>query len=286
MSWSSLTKRLFAITLALSTLSRVIAQAESLVQCSTASWTSNDEGEQPCLVAIALGQACTGAAYSLTPLKTNHSGYSGPQTMSESNPCICSTVTYSMIAACAICQSGGFFSWSQWMENCNTKDINAEKFPIAIPPGVTVPAWAYLNVSGTGTFDTNQASQIAVAHNIPDVNGTNVPNFATAQASHHSSNTGAIAGGVVGGVVGLLLIVVGGLILYRKRQRNVKVQRSDIVAGLEEQAAMVQPVSYVVPNVHSTPMRLYEPNLAQSHALGHHLQSYRIQRLYQPPSRT
>jgi hypothetical protein len=81
--------------------------------------TFNQDGESPCdgtfvlcqldsdivlfsLVANALDSVCFPGDDAPDPRKPGEA-YSGPSE-SESNPCLCSSVLYSMLSACAICQ--------------------------------------------------------------------------------------------------------------------------------------------------------------------------------------
>ena len=89
--------------------------------------------------------------------------YLGPNA-SEANPCVCSSVTYSAISACAGCQNRTYIDWLRWSQNCTSIffttfesiHINSmitvhqlcfSRFPEPLPSTVEVPSWAYLNLS-------------------------------------------------------------------------------------------------------------------------------------------
>lgn len=170
-----------------------------------------------------------------------------------------------MVAACALCQAGSYVTWNQWIVNCTKTDVLLQSLTVPIPSGIAVPAWAYLNVSASGTFDSAAASAIAIASpHVPDVTGNQVPTSIvttsttpSSSSSKSKSNTGAIAGGVVGGIVAILLIVLGGLFYCNKRRRLARRRKpSAVVRGLEDQASLAPPMTYIQP----APMKLYDPS--------------------------
>ncbi|KAF8487540.1 hypothetical protein JB92DRAFT_3148510 [Gautieria morchelliformis] len=216
--------RIVAVILAGSRLAvQVAAQAVTTAICTTATWTFNQEDVSPCLVASSLQAACQGGTFTVPALPPGLE-YTGPLA-GFSDPCKCSTVTYTLVAACATCQNGNIDTWTDWKTNCTASDISLSSFPLTIPLGTTVPSWAYLNISTTGIWDATAAN---INHNngAPDSSATGP----TATASNsfptngHSSSggsktpVGAIAGGVAGGVVGLILI--GGLVFFLVRRNK------------------------------------------------------------------
>jgi hypothetical protein len=120
-------------------------------------------------------------AFNVPPLLSGQQ-YTGPL-LGFANLCTCSTVTYSMVAACGFCQGGIWDTcvtsifiqhssallrcrrWTAWKFNCSPANISISscvalsrsravtlnllhlRFPISIPPGTTVPSWAYLDVT-------------------------------------------------------------------------------------------------------------------------------------------
>ncbi|KAF8576241.1 hypothetical protein K439DRAFT_677871 [Ramaria rubella] len=104
----------------------VVGQAMSNVTCTTDLWTFNQLGQSPCLVAAALQVACAGATFNVAPLQPGKE-YSGPSP-GQASPCVCSTVTFSMISACGVCQSGSIASWSAYKANCPASQISISQY--------------------------------------------------------------------------------------------------------------------------------------------------------------
>lgn len=131
-------------------------------------------------------------------------------------------------------------SWSAWQTNCSTDYQSV--WPAAIPPGTSIPAWAYLDVVTPDAFNVTAAQANEAAHP-PESTATAAPTSASASvgfssplptasgsnsalgaggagaptgeptgaptgaaSAHKSSNTGAIVGGVVGGIGGAAII--------------------------------------------------------------------------------
>ena len=140
----------------------------------------NALGQNPCLVAAFLESACGTRTFSLHFLSgestmafylaTNIPAipdvpgdhYLGPNA-TEADPCRCSSVTYSMISACAGCQNRTYTDWLTWNENCpevsfttwefiliwkiTFHELHFSRFPESLPPSVKVPSWAYLDIT-------------------------------------------------------------------------------------------------------------------------------------------
>ncbi|KAF8576637.1 hypothetical protein K439DRAFT_1640354 [Ramaria rubella] len=200
--------------------------------------------------------------------------YSGPLT-GESNPCICSTVTYSMVSACAECQGRLFEKWSQWITNCSSSDVEISTYnqDTIFSPGF-IPAWAYLDVTKEDTWNATLAenNQTAEASEPPPETSTNfgtasptgppiVPATetftspftdslsptdaalptpaASSEASDNkvTSQAGAIAGGTIGAVIGIVIIAAGAVYCRRRNRRF-----SDI-SGPKQQSEKLTSVS-------------------------------------------
>lgn len=155
------------------------------------------------------------------------------------------------------------------MENCTGSDIELQSFALTIPDGLAVPAYAYLNVTATGTFDEAAARNLATESNPPpDSTAVNSPtdtSTSTAPSSKKSSHTGAIAGGVVGGVLGLVLIIFACLwFLRRRRLMQDKDQFSHAKLDMTAEpssAGLSQSFTGYAPTISShPPMKLYDPN--------------------------
>lgn len=223
-------------------ITHVAAQSSDVTQCIPAySWAMNSKQQTPCLVAAYLEGICTGQPFSVNSLP-NGTHYLGPNS-SNANPCICSTVTYSLVSACGGCQNRTFTNWGNWSLSCTSTEIAT--FPDAIPSGTDVPVWAYLDVTTfvNETFDPVAAQQsllnspvtssITSASSItsslrksstvssvisqPTVSSLSPSSTAVNHASSHS-NAGAIAGGVVGGLVFLAVAALVALWWFVRRR--------------------------------------------------------------------
>ncbi|TFK30078.1 hypothetical protein FA15DRAFT_197104 [Coprinopsis marcescibilis] len=81
------------------------------------SWTSNSQGKTPCEVAASLLAVCNDGEFEVLPLSLGQH-YRGPALVANANPCICSTVVFSLMTACGLCQGRSVLRWSQWSTNC------------------------------------------------------------------------------------------------------------------------------------------------------------------------
>ncbi|TEB30503.1 hypothetical protein FA13DRAFT_1733820 [Coprinellus micaceus] len=126
--------------------------ASGVATCSVELWTYNSLNQSPCVVGSALGSVCHASGqFSIPPLPPR-AHYVGPWARpTEATPCRCSTVFYSLLSACAYCQASDFIGWSDYSANCTT--VYSGVFPRAIPRGIAVPAWAYMDVNATDFFN-------------------------------------------------------------------------------------------------------------------------------------
>lgn len=155
--------------------------------------------------------------------------------------CQCSTVYYSLISACAICQGHALHYWSGHTKNCSTVTVN---LPGSLSTVSTdIPSWAFLNVTAADTFNETLAREEAAKTRTPsDTDGqTTVPPSSTAApASTSTDNKGAIIGGVVGGVLFLALAALGICFLLRRNRRGrdqTHKPRPTLIRGEEEHAS-------------------------------------------------
>ncbi|KAH7344110.1 hypothetical protein B0J17DRAFT_625677 [Rhizoctonia solani] len=219
----------------------VIAVPWTNATCSPQHWSGNSRGQSPCLVAAYLAAQCTtDNTFGVTALEDG--GPYGFVAAAASN-CLCNSVVWNLLSACAICQGEVSGSWGQWTASCPTALTNTGVYPLPLPAGVAVPSWAYYDFTTSGTFNATIASQqvgvessaISGATSTPapapnptvasseastateGIGSTVVPNNVKGQ-SGSSSNTGAIVGGVVGGILGIALIGLIALALVRKRK--------------------------------------------------------------------
>ncbi|KAG1891126.1 hypothetical protein F4604DRAFT_393549 [Suillus subluteus] len=138
------------------------AQMSTVTCLSSFGWMNNSLVQDPCLVASYLESTC-GAIINFDPLPTGYH-YEAPSA-ALANPCVCNTVTYSMVSACADCQNRTYDDWTSWSTSCSKFSIGEsvrkvvdilqaflihliDRYPNDIPTGTKVPNWAYLNVSG------------------------------------------------------------------------------------------------------------------------------------------
>lgn len=227
---------------------------------------SNSLGQSPCYVATALANACSpsGTALVFPPLNSSHPFYGGVSVGSSSNPCLCSTVFYSMISACSLCQTSSSLDWSSYSINCN--NISFSSFPLPIPQQTSVPHYAYLDVKASNDFNLTAALLAGGPESSPvssvisttilvtstsiavvTVNATSTSSTMTASASledttngsftqptltptqtSSSAKGGANIGVIIGSIIGVgaffALLVFAGWMLFR-RKRGVTVQR-------------------------------------------------------------
>ncbi|KIM48891.1 hypothetical protein M413DRAFT_438065 [Hebeloma cylindrosporum] len=240
MSWSQWGGPILCLAAALS----VLGQISDVKTCvASFNWTINSMGQTPCLVAAFLESQCgIPTAVNAIPPGTH---YLGPNS-AQQNPCICSSVTYSMVSACGACQGLTYVNWTTWSRSCLGVELTT--YPKRIPQQTEVPIWAYLNVTLTnGGFDPATAQQALIANTtaVPSI----APSSSTSQASASAndlfttapipssslsasnssdgkghSNAGAIAGGVVGGLVFLA-------IRRNAIQKNLVFDSSALVSG-------------------------------------------------------
>ncbi|KAL4065518.1 hypothetical protein V8B97DRAFT_2025776 [Scleroderma yunnanense] len=189
-------------------------------------WMNNSKGQSPCLIAAYVQSVCNYGSWTVDPL-ANYTHY----IVTNANPCQCSSVTYSLMAACSICQGRYYIAWSTWSINCSTVYLGV--YPENIPSWTPVPHWAYQNVTVylvcssvflvfNGNMQTSDFFNATVAQvvGIPEstatqvtitaitsttptssITGGAVSQFPTSSPSSSSkSNIGAIVGGAIGGI--------------------------------------------------------------------------------------
>ncbi|KAJ7120500.1 hypothetical protein C8R43DRAFT_83106 [Mycena crocata] len=208
-------------TLALATVTKGQSTPSTNATCSSSfAWSFNSLGQSPCLVAAYLGSVCNDGLFIVPALASDTSFYAGP-TVAQANACACSSVFYSLLSACADCQSGKVLTWSSFNTNCTT--VYPQLFVGNIPSGTAVPHWAYQNVTAGDGFNSTVAQmQLNAPESTMNPTATGIPSqSATPDTFAHKTNEGAIAGGVVGGVVLLSLICVAGFWFIRRRRRGV-----------------------------------------------------------------
>lgn len=149
-------------------------------------------------------------------------------------------------------------SWSDWRQNCSDHDVSIAIYPLTLP-AVAVPAWAYLNVTTSNTFDPNAALSV---HNagVPDVGSgnTTAPPPTVSTVSHSNKHLGAIIGGAVGGAVFVILI---SSIVYCCIRRQTRMDRNNTEKARMDMAASPAPFDMAFPTILAPPlppeMKLY-----------------------------
>lgn len=247
--WSSVTKkdsparRIWDVpTLALFALLSTVRAQHTEAQCSVTSlsWSFNSIGQSPCLIAAFMANPCsTNDDYDVPAIGPGFH-YNPSQVPSI---CECSSVVYSLYSACAACQNATIGPWTTFIMNC-TKTEPDGQYPLAIPPGTALPAWAYQLVTTSNRFNLTLAQSVgdspenitapsttsssqAASRTTPA--GSTPPGQTTEPGSDNSNDggsstkktpVGAIVGGVVGGIGGVVLI--GGLIAFFliRRKKN------------------------------------------------------------------
>ncbi|PPQ89159.1 hypothetical protein CVT25_006531 [Psilocybe cyanescens] len=102
---------------------------------------------------------------SLIPLPAGAQGQYYDPYHAKATPCMCNTVTYSLVSACGICQGQTYLYWHQWVDVCDgaSTGVWLYKFPEPLPPDLDVPAWAYMDVTTTDFFHIDEAFQNATS---------------------------------------------------------------------------------------------------------------------------
>ncbi|KAJ7905709.1 hypothetical protein B0H14DRAFT_22147 [Mycena olivaceomarginata] len=210
------------IFVTLTSLAAIAAgQPSTNATCSPSfAWAANSKGQSPCLVAAYLASVCDDGLFLVPALANNLSYYQGP-TVAQANSCGCSSVFYSLLSACADCQSGIVLRWSSFKANCNT--VYVPIFPDNIPSGTAVPHWAYQNVTVEDGFNSTLAQmQLNAPESTANAQPTTtaLPSGSSSTSSPKKSHAGAIAGGVVGGVILLCLVCIAAFWFIRRRRKG------------------------------------------------------------------
>ncbi|TFK42437.1 hypothetical protein BDQ12DRAFT_274686 [Crucibulum laeve] len=223
---------------------QVLAQSTEVTQCiSEYQWSINSLNQNPCMVAAYLETQCTPQQPYDVPILPAGNHYTAPN-FTAATPCLCSSVTYQLISACAGCQGRNFLNWTSWSINCPV--VKFLTYPMAIPPATEVATWAYLNVTQTNdTFDptvarNNVGKPSTIPSNAPTTSSSNslvasnptasIASDGTDSTASKHSNAGAIAGGVVGGLAFLAIVglLAFWLILRKRNSRNNRAIKLDL----------------------------------------------------------
>ncbi|KAI0694604.1 hypothetical protein BC835DRAFT_999872 [Cytidiella melzeri] len=227
----------------------VSAQGTNVTCDAAFSWATNSRGQSPCLQAAYLNGACLNDPQDAYVYSLPADFHYRPPTLDTATPCQCSTVFYSMIGACAGCQDRDNLPWSAWDTNCTAVYIGWPS-DVPIPPGTSIPSWAFIDVVEPDAFNATAAKAIAAtdpAESSPAVapptsssssfipsasagasnnapaspTGSSTGNTSSSSSSHKSSNVGAIVGGVVGGLGGAAILCgIAAYFMIRQRKKN------------------------------------------------------------------
>ncbi|KAH7929703.1 hypothetical protein BV22DRAFT_1029106 [Leucogyrophana mollusca] len=216
---------IMGVAVLLAALSGAKAQESNVTCMASYSWANNQLHQDPCTVASWLEGVCYSNGWVIPALGTGNV-YLGP-TATQSQPCECNTVVYSLMSACGACQGASFVSWSEWIVNCTT---SGSGYPEEIPSGTEVPGWAYLDLpTGYWNATAAQADLAAPASTAPgSMQSTQsampAPSSSpsVAASSTKNSHAGAIAGGVVGGVAGVAIVSLLIVVFLRRRAKNAR----------------------------------------------------------------
>ncbi|KAH9927487.1 uncharacterized protein BXZ73DRAFT_102619 [Epithele typhae] len=205
--------------------------------------------QSPCYVASFLLSECSSPASSWVYPLGDGQIYTIPTADDTDIQCVCNSVWYNIIEACATCQgqSVNVPPWLMYTAACKTANAGPTigSIPRGFPILTGIPSWAFLDPTLTGTFDASAASSVALsnptdstqvrsstASSATSTSSTRTtasadpgsPSNGSDNASSSSgakSDVGPIVGGVVGGLAALAL--VGGatyLLLRRRRARE------------------------------------------------------------------
>ncbi|KAF8346730.1 hypothetical protein F5887DRAFT_93622 [Amanita rubescens] len=131
------------------------ASAIATANCTVSSdmWMYNSLDQSPCRVAEFLSYPCN--AWIVVPLSNGSQWYEG----AANNPCECNTVMYNLLTACSMCQGGSQQGWQDYSQNCSSQRYIGQ-YPEDILSTTAVPHWAYIDITGTGLLDLNEAETI------------------------------------------------------------------------------------------------------------------------------
>ncbi|KAF8549248.1 hypothetical protein OG21DRAFT_1515418 [Imleria badia] len=228
------TLSLITIVLSLSQVSGALPSSNATCQPEY-TWMDNVGQLNPCLTVAYVIAACDGDTWTQPALPSGYS-YDSPNG-TTATPCYCSWSCYNLMMGCTLCQNSAYTSdtktWPSFSENCpsNYKD---EMFPqgYVLANNASIPYWATINPTKwpSELFDIEQAQSYANQNQSDYWPSNSSPSSsASSTSSGSSTNLGAIIGGTVGGAAGLLLVLVGGYIIY-KRRRYQRLANTDGVA--------------------------------------------------------
>ncbi|KAH7884087.1 hypothetical protein F5I97DRAFT_1648458 [Phlebopus sp. FC_14] len=195
----------------------VLVPVSNATCLSDYAWMNNEEGYDPCLTVAYVIAACAGDTWTQPALP---SGYTyDPPNGTTATPCYCSWSCYNLMMGCTLCQGSDYTSdietWAHFSQNCPSSYSD-----VYFPSGyellgdASIPYWSSIdpNTWTSAVFNYEQAQSYA-NEDKPDLR----PSVSSGSGSN-SINIGAIVGGTVGGAAALLILGIGGYILYKRRK--------------------------------------------------------------------
>ncbi|KAH7098338.1 hypothetical protein BKA62DRAFT_372260 [Auriculariales sp. MPI-PUGE-AT-0066] len=207
----------------------VIAQTTDAVCSADFAWANNDLGHNPCLVAAYLMAPCNMNGLSNVP-KLGQAGqsYVQPGNGLQANACTCSSVTYSAIEACSLCQNGVSLKWSAWTAACGASMVQISGYPTSVNTTERshIPTWMLGDVITKDGFDMAAAKQLVETRtgDAPAVSGTPVfiPGLGnSSQQQKKSISIGVIVAACIGSMAFVLIIAV--LVTWCVRLRRKRI---------------------------------------------------------------
>jgi len=201
---------------------------EAVCNVSSLSWSFNSLNQSPCLVSAYLANPCALNADFDVPAIGPGIHYTPPIV---TNLCVCNTVIYSLLSACALCQGGDVDPWTDYTTNCTGTSPDGTYIP-TIQTGTAVPKWAYQLVEATNRFNATLAQSVgdtpenftspATTTSSASFTSSISPSPTHSNSPSGGSHLGAIVGGAVGGVCGIALIgaVIAYFLIRSKRKNN------------------------------------------------------------------
>ncbi|KZW01843.1 hypothetical protein EXIGLDRAFT_716487 [Exidia glandulosa HHB12029] len=147
---------LAVVGLALTRIS--LAQTSDAVCDPSFDWAKNPKGDSPCTVGASLLAVCSETHTWIVPKLAPGNTYRAPNS-TEVNPCQCSTVTFSLLAACSLCQNATPVTFTRWSTDCKQADITINDFPFTNQT-TEIPIWSRANTTSDGKFDLQEAMRL------------------------------------------------------------------------------------------------------------------------------
>ncbi|KIJ49578.1 hypothetical protein M422DRAFT_246658 [Sphaerobolus stellatus SS14] len=136
----------------------------------------NQQGDSPCVIIDeVLRTSCKPKqAYPVSTLSSDQ--VYPPPTPQQASPCLCNTVTYTLLSSCILCQglSGSMPPFPSWTSSCSS-DVQQGKLPNTTAIPLEIPEYAFQPLPSNGQF--------VVGNAIPSVSPTSAAVMATTTMS-------------------------------------------------------------------------------------------------------